>query len=68
MATNHLASKSGTTQDLLRQLTDDQLQEQIKYWQVQREAARDRDDMRSAVGYGKELSIAYSISTQRAHS
>jgi hypothetical protein len=60
-ATDHLADKSGYTKTLLEELTVEELGEQIAYWADRREEARAAGDARSAHGYGKELSIAYSV-------
>jgi hypothetical protein len=51
-ATNHLADKTGNTVELLEQLTDQQLTEQLAYYQHRRDTAQD-------TGEGVYKSAAY---------
>jgi hypothetical protein len=43
-AINHLADKTGNTVELVEQLTDEQLTEQLAYYQHRRDTAHDTGD------------------------
>ena len=60
MATNHITG-NGNTLDLHRALTDEQLEEQIDYWEERRSASEGRD----AWGYSKLLSTAVMVKKER---
>jgi hypothetical protein len=51
-AVNHLADKSGLTVELIADLTDEQLREQLEYYQHRRDTAKD-------TGEGVYKSAAY---------
>jgi hypothetical protein len=62
MSNDHLAGKTGNVDDLLRALTDAELDEQITHWQDQKSATADG---RGSWGYSKLISAASRIKQER---
>ena len=61
-AVDHLAESSGQHIDLLRALTDEQLDEQMAWYRYERAAAK---NPRDAHGFSRLLSTAYIVHGER---
>jgi hypothetical protein len=61
-AINHLQDKTGGTVELLEQLTDQQIAEQIEYYQAMREVA---ESAFSKWRYSREIAQAESVLAKR---